>query len=190
MISPQRQRLITVGIVVIAFGALALGVAYQDDDRLDGAQVVGLNDDAASATTVASAANGGSTLAPAEGGDDETVATGEQIIEGFLPRGGEASACSEPVGVDLVNGYGARLTINGREVQPEEMNVNLDADGRITNEITSSRSLGQYTFRPDDECPNGTYLRPLGNVLEVCVYRFDDPSRSCIVTSDYVFDAL
>lgn len=187
MISRQQQRLITIGLVAVAFGALALGVAYQDDDRLGDAQIVGLDDDApladdGTASTLAESAG--------DGGGGSASAPAEDIIEDFLPRGGEASACSEPVGVDLASGYGALLTINGREIAPEEMNVNLDADGEITNVITSSRSLGQFTFQPDDECPNGTYLRPLGNVLEVCVYRFDDPSQRCTITTEYVFDAL
>ena len=42
MISSRRQRLITVGIVVVAFGALALGIAYQEDDRLGDARIVDL----------------------------------------------------------------------------------------------------------------------------------------------------
>lgn len=186
MISSQRQRLITVGIVAVAFGALALGIAYQEDDRLGDARIVGMNEDAPVA------ADTDSTLAPAAGdaGGAAAPAVADDIIEDFLPRGGEASACREPVGVDLAAGYGAKLTINGREVAPEEMNVNLDANGEITNVITSSRSLGQFTFQPDDSCPNGSYLRPLGNVLEVCIYRFDDPSQRCTITTEYVFDAL
>ncbi len=185
MISPQRQRLITFGIVAVAFGALALAVAYQEDDRLGDARTVGLNDDAAVT------AGTDSTLAlPAGAAGGAAPIVADDIIQDFLPRGGEASACSEPVGVDLAPGYGATLTINGREIAPEEMNVNLDANGEITNVITSSRSLGQFTFQPDDNCPTGTFLRPLANVLEVCVYRFDDPSQRCTITTEYVFDAL
>ena len=112
------------------------------------------------------------------------------IIEDLFPRGGEASACREPVGVDLADGYGARLTINGTDIAPEEMNVNLDSSGEITNVMTPTRTLGHFTFKPGDDCPNGRWLRPLNNVLEVCVFRFDDPSAACTVRTEYVFDAL
>ena len=70
------------------------------------------------------------------------------------------------------------------------MNVNLDEDGEITRVITASRSLGHYTFQPTDECPNGTYLRPTGNVLEVCVYRLSDPSQRCTLQTERIFDAI
>ena len=120
--------------------------------------------------------------------NDGVVAGGP--VEGFLPRSGEASACREEVGVDLIPGYGAELTINGTVIAAEDMNVNLDEAGQITNVITASRSLGHYTFQPDDNCPNGALLRPVDNVLEVCVYRLSDPSQRCVRQVERIFDAL
>ncbi len=159
----------------MALGALVLAAIYGEDDSTGSARAAG---GGASATNT--------TLAPAA----DAVPPASQIIEGLLPQGGEASACREPVGVDLAAGYGARLTINGVEIAPEEMNVNLDTDGTITNVMTPTRSLGHFTFQPTDECPNGRWLRPVDNVLDVCVYRFDDPSATCALRTEYRFDAL
>ncbi len=179
-----RQRFGMGAMLLGAVLALTLGAIYQDDDRLDQDNVVGGS--ASAPITTAPAASGG-----AAGGDApaDAVATGGPV-EGFLPRSGEASACREAVGVDLIPGYGATLTINGTEITPEQMNVNLDGDGEITDVITASRSLGHYTFEPDDNCPNGTFLRPVDNVLEVCVFRLSDPTQRCVSQVERVFDAL
>lgn len=179
-----RQRFGMGALLLGAVLALTLGAIYQDDDRLDEDNIVGGS--ASAPITTTPAASGGATGADAA---PDAASTGGPV-EGFLPRSGEASACREEVGVDLIPGYGADLTINGREIAPEEMNVNLDALGQITNEITASRSLGQYTFRPEDNCPNGSLLRPVDNVLEVCVYRLSDPSKRCVRQVERVFDAL
>lgn len=187
MISQRRQRVITGAMVAAAFGALALGVAYQDENRFDEPNIVGLDSDVGQNPSSGDSGTTGTTLA---GGDAADVPTAGGAIEGFLPEGGEASACSEPIGVDLAAGFGARLVINDIEISPEEMNVNLDDSGEITNVITPSRSLGHFTFEPEDNCPNGRFLRPLNNVLEICVFRFDDPSEGCTLETEYVFDAL
>jgi hypothetical protein len=175
MISQRRQRWISVGILAVAVGFLILAAVYDGEDSTGSIRASNLGESATD-TTLAPSVD----AAPATAG----------IIEEFLPRGGEASACSEPVGVDLSAGYGARLTINGIDIAPEQMNVNLDDNGEITNVMTPTRTLGQFTFQPDDNCPNGRWLRPLNNVLEVCVYRFDDPAARCTVRTEYVFDAL
>jgi hypothetical protein len=184
------QRLIMGAMVAVAVLAIVVGALYQEQDRLGGGPVVVGGDASAPVTTSGGSAGAGSPddgQESADGGDGDTSGG---PIEGYLPRSGEASACREEVGVDLIPGYGAELTINGIEIAPEAMNVNLDASGNITNEITASRSLGHYTFRPEDNCPNGTYLRPVGNVLEVCVYRLSDPSRRCVRQEQRTFDAL
>lgn len=162
-------------MVGLAFLAIVIGAVYQDDNRLDEPNIVG----AGTTSTVAGAA------APA---DSAPVATA--IIEGFLPKSGEASACREAVGVDLAPNYGAILTINGVEVAPEEMNVNLTPEGEISGVVTASRSLGQYTFQPDENCPNGRWLRPVDNSLEVCVYLLSDASQRCTLRETRLFDAL
>lgn len=186
MMSQTKQRLVTVAMVTVAFGALALGALYQDDDRLGEPVIVGLDPDVG----VDPGPGGDQTDTTLAGGDAANVAAGGGAIEGLLPEGGEASACREPIGVDLAAGFGARLTINGIEITPEQMNVNLDDNGEISNVITPTRSLGHYTFKADDTCPNGRYLRPLDNQLEICVFRFDDPSQGCTLETEYVFDAL
>ena len=183
MISQTRQRMIMAGMVVAAVALIAVGAVYQDDTATQGPTIVG--GDALSNDDRTGAAQGGGD--PAEPGAPPAVAVGP--IEGFLPRSGEASACRESVGVDLTAGFGASLTINGIDIAPEQMNVNLDDEGNITNVITASRSLGHYTFEPDDNCPNGRFLRPVGNVLEVCIYRLEDTSQACSVRTENIFDA-
>ena len=180
MISQTRQRFAMGGMVMVAILALVLGAVYQDDNKLDEPRVVGAGTTAPPAGVPAPAGGDG------RAGDELAV----DPIEAFLPRSGEASACREEVGVDLAAGFGAILTINGIEIAPEDMNVNLDENGEISDVITASRSLGHYTFKPDDDCPNGSLLRPVGNVLDVCVYRLSDVSRACAVRRTNVFDSL
>jgi len=175
VISQGKQRWISAAILAAAVGFLVLAAVYDGNDSTGSTRAANLG-----------ASSSDTSLAPSA----DAAPASSAIIEGLLPQGGEASACSEPVGVDLSPGYGARLTINGIEIAPEEMNVNLDANGEITNVMTPTRTLGHFTFEPDEDCPNGRRLRPLGNVLEVCVYRFDDPSASCALRTEYVFDAL
>jgi len=189
------------GMVAVALLAIILGVAYQDDNRLDEPRIVG----AGTSTSVSGAPADGGQTADGQTADGQTAdgqtadgqtADGQTAdvivgpIEGFFPKSGEASACSEPVGVDLVPGFGAELTINGLLIAPEDMNVNLTPEGEISTVITASRSLGHYTFRPDDNCPNGSRLRPVGNVLQVCVYRLSDATQTCTQQTEKIFDAL
>lgn len=178
MISQTRQRFAMAGMVAVAFLAIVLAAIYQDDNKLDQPRIVGAD---TSSTVAVGAAPQGSVAASQEG---------PGLIEGFLPKSGEASACRENVGVDLATGFGAKLTINGIEIPPEQMNVNLDGDGEVTDVITASRSLGHYTFKPDDNCPNGTLLRPVDNVLKVCVYRLSDASQACALRTEHIFDSL
>ena len=185
MISQTRQRFAMGAMVIAAILALAVGAVYQDDDRLDEARVVG----AGSSSDSGSSASGAG-AAGADGSETDAAPVADGPVEGFLPRSGEASACREEVGVDLIPGYGAELTINGIVIPPEAMNVNLDETGAITDVITASRSLGHYTFKPDDECPNGTYLRPVDNVLQICVFRLSDVEQRCVRQVERIFDAL
>lgn len=176
MVSSRQQRLVTWGLVVVAFGALLLGIRYQGDRLADDAAPI------IDTPSESGSSSGGTTTSTGP-------APAVNPIEGFLPRSGEGSACREPVGVDLVSGYGATLTINGIAIAPEEMNVNIDADGEITDEITASRSLSQYTYGPEADCPNGRVLRPTDNVMQACVYRVEEGPARCTVT-EYVFDVL
>lgn len=164
------------GMVAVALLAVVLGAVYQNDNRLDEPRIIG----AGTSSTIEGAA-------PVSGG---STAASVGPIEDFLPKSGEASACREPIGVDLAANFGAKLTINGTVIEPEAMNVNLTPEGEISTVVTASRSLGHYTFRPDDNCPNGPLLRPVGNVLEVCVYRLSDASQRCAVQQKNIFDAL
>ncbi len=112
------------------------------------------------------------------------------LIKGFLPQGGTGAACSEDVGVLLAQGYSATLTINGVSLAPEDLNVNLEADGTVSNVITATRSKGQFSFKPGTDCPKGELIRPTNNALTVCVWANSDVSRSCVLTETYRFDAI
>ncbi len=170
VVTVRQQRLVTWGLALVATMALVLAIAFQGDRTIE--------DDEPIVDRPAGA-----------GGDGGATASPRPInpIEGFLPRSGEGSGCQEPVGVDLITGYAATLTINGIRITPEEMNVNLDDDGQISQEITASRSLSQFTFGPEPDCPNGRVLRPTDNVMQACVYRLEDGPESCTV-AEYVFD--
>lgn len=120
---------------------------------------------------------------PAQNGSND------DLIERFLPSGGTASACSEDVGVIVSQGFAAELTINGRTLADNELNVNLDADGAITNEITATRSRGQYSFAPSDDCPDTGLIRATNNLLEVCVFRLGDSNRRCLAMESFTFNA-
>jgi hypothetical protein len=178
--SSLSVRLAVIALSAGALLAIVLAAIYQDDDKLGDQAVV----------------SGGAAIADASGDADapagqvvDEFPTGSPI-EAWLPASGEASACSEAVGVDLIPGYGATLVINGTAIAPEEMNVVLDDDGTVTNQVTASRSLGQYTFEPSDGCPNGRWLRPTDNVLRACVYRLSDTTRRCVIEPQHTFDAL
>ncbi len=171
VVSRRRQRLITLGLVGLAGAALVLGAIYQGERLPDGPTVVG-----------AGTGDGtGPSLSPAESGGVINP------IEGWFPQSGAGAGCREPVGVDLIGGYGATLAINGISIAPEEMNVKLDAEGNPTNEITASRSLGHYTFGPEEDCPNGSVLRARDNLIQACVYRLVEGPEACVV-SEFAFD--
>lgn len=174
VVTQKQQRLVTMGLVGVAGFALVVGALFQGERLPEDPTEININE---------AAVNGG-----VESSETDTP-TAINPIEGFLPQSGEASACREPVGVDLISGYAATLTINGVEIPPEQMNVNLDDSGTISREITASRSLSQYTFGPEENCPNGSILRATNNVMQACVYRLEDGPDSCVV-SEVTFDVL
>jgi hypothetical protein len=178
VISRNRQLVVSLAVVALAGAALGLGIAYQGERLPD--------DDSPAGDAPA----GDTTTALPEGVGGVTSTTGPtDPIEVFLPRSGQASACREPVGVDLLPGYAATLTINGIEIAPEEMNVALDEGGVPTRELTASRSIGRYTYGPEEGCPNGRVLRPTDNVLQACVYRVEEGPDSCVI-AESTFDVL
>ncbi len=131
---------------------------------------------------------------PVDGGgnrDSETLGTEEldiNPVEAFLPATGKGATCTEAVGVDLIAGFSALLTINGVEIAQEDMNgFGLNAQGVRVN--VAGSSLGEFTWGPEEGCPNGQVLRPQNNQLEVCVYRNTDGPDSCR-TIVHTFDAL
>lgn len=137
----------------------------------------------------ASAGNSTASAGDSAGDEAEVEAATSEVIVEFFPIN-EASACSEPVGVQVTPGHGALLTINGQRMAPDQLNVNLDATGNMTDVPTASRTTGHYTYQPEADCPHGSVIRTTQNVLEVCVYRLGDNSQTCIATRQHVFDAV
>lgn len=180
--------------MAVAFVALILGMAYQDDTPIEGTAVVGAERSADQSDGQSDGQADGQGTAPAPTAPGQAVvATGPAVavdpVERFLPLSGQASACREAVGVDLAPGYAATLTINGISINPDEMNVRRDANGNVIEGLTASRSLGQYTFGPEEDCPNGRVLRPTDNLLQACVYRVEEGPASCVI-KEYRFSVL
>ena len=169
-VSRTQQRLIIFLGVSLAFGALVLAAVYGAD------------------TTPSAPVLSGSA---ADGGGERPVDANAPAapldvnpIEGWLPRSGEGSTCSEAVGVDLIPGFEAVLTINGQTLSDDQLNAGQGGS------ITASRSLGQYTYGPEVDCPNGALLRPQNNTVEACVYRLDEGPANCRPYPAFTFDAL
>ena len=182
VVSKRTQRLVTIGLIVAAALILSMDLLIPGDDDSDPSPAIIVGDPGTSA-----ADGGGATGGAATGGGDAPATSSP--IEGFLPRSGEGSACREPVGVDLIPGYAATLTINGIAIAPEQMNVITNAEGEISNEQTASRTLSQFTFGPEENCPNGEIIRATNNQVQVCVYRLEDGPANCSLTS-FSFDVL
>lgn len=186
MVTRTQQRLVTWGVLAFAAFALVMGALYQADTPTPDNDVVkGLAD-----PTATTAAGGGAVGAGGAVGQTTTTAPGTDPVEAFLPGSGEASACREAVGVDLRPGWAATLEINGIPIPNEELNVTTDENGQqVPGDRSASRALGQYTFGPETDCPNGRVLRPTGNVLKACVYRVEEGPASCVI-KESTFDVL
>jgi hypothetical protein len=170
-ISRTTQRIIILVGVFVAFGALVLAATYQADTSPSAPVLSG------------SAADGGG-----ERPDDpnsEGAPLDVNPIQEWLPRSGIGSTCSEAVGVDLIPGFGAVLTINGRTIGEDELNGNTESGS-----VDASRTLGQYVYGPEEDCPNGAILRPQNNIVEACVYRLDEGPANCRTYPPFTFDAL
>ncbi|MDH4364625.1 MAG: hypothetical protein OEY70_11150, partial [Acidimicrobiia bacterium] len=123
-------------------------------------------------------------------GQTATTAPSTNPVEAFLPRSGQASACQEPVGVDLKPGWAATIEINGIPIPDDQLNVTTDENGQqVPGDRSASRALGQYTFGPESDCPNGRVLRPTGNVLKACIFRVEEGPASCVI-KESTFDVL
>lgn len=165
----MRQKLVISSLLVVAFGLLGLGIAYQKEDRLPV-----LPTPVGSETDDANSEGGG---AGAE----------TSPIQETFPRSGIGSTCTEPVGVDLIPGYVARITINGNLIPESEMNGPLFPPAG--SEISAGRSLGQFTYGPEIGCPQGKYLLPQNNRVEICYWRTEDSESNC-TRVQFSFDAL
>ncbi len=164
-VTSRKVQALVAGLAVLAaVGALAIGAAYDSEPET------------ATVVFTGSAVDGGGDRSTSE----DTSPTAASPIEGWFPRSGEGSTCSEPVGVDLATGYGAVLVINGTSVEESLMNPAESA----------GRSLGHYTYGPEPDCPNGSLLRPVDNSIQACVYRLTDGPETCRLTGSFSFDAL
>ncbi len=155
VVSPQRQRLIIVALLGLAFAAIVT------------ASVFSAPTEPAAVVFTGSAADGGGDRTDQDGDATELLVN---PVEGWLPAAGDGTACSERVGVDLIPGYAATLEINGIQIPIEEMNNDAGA------------SLGQYTWGPEEDCPFGSVLRPTDNRVVACIYRHEEGPENCVLT--------
>jgi|GEM_PF-3805969 len=131
-------------------------------------------------------------LAEVDDEDGEVQENPEFIkpITKFFPSGGAGTACTESVGVVVKQGYGAILTINNQKLTDSQLNVNLNDDGTVSNKITATRSSGEYSYKPSEECPKSGLIRPQKNILNVCVYSKSDITKACVYKDSFEFDAI
>ena len=177
----SKQSVPILLLVGVAFGAIVLGAIYQGDRSAGEARVIGETDD----TVAEQPSQGGRVIDPDGAATQSRESEDVDPIEAFLPSSPTGANCREPVGVDLIPGYAATLVINGKRIPPEEMN---GADP-TTGAIPAGRTQGRYTFGPEENCPNGEFLRPRDNTLQACVYKVEEGPESCAV-SQFTFDAL
>lgn len=167
MRKPSGQTLITIGALTLAGCAIVLASIYSGDQS-NGPVI-----------------NSG---AAADGPDTN----GLTPVEGWFPRTGQGGACSEQVGVDLISGFAATLTINGTPIPESEMNTYELAtadDGTRSTVLSADGSLGRFTWGPEPDCPNGSVLRARDNVVVACVYEIGDNPANCLPYR-YGFDVL
>lgn len=147
------------------------------------------------AITLASIYSGGQSSGPivnSGAAADGPVTNGITPVEGWFPRTGQGGACSEPVGVDLIDGYAATLTVNGVPIATDEMNtfeLSQAEDGTRSTVLTAGGSLGRFTWGPEPDCPGGAVLRPQNNEVVACVYEVGDNPANCLPYR-YNFDVL
>jgi len=80
-------------------------------------------------------------LVLADTDDDDVTVTGNAAVDELIPPRNAEVLSQETVGIDLANGYDARLMLNGVEIPP--------------GQIRHQPNLNRFTFRPDQ-----------GNVIE------------------------
>ncbi len=172
-VNGHRRLIINVAVVAVAVGLLVVGA-------LNGADT----DPSVNAAATPGALNAAS--------DGETTdgAVAAAAVEAVLPRSGQGSTCTEAIGVDLIPGYAATLTINGRVIDQSELNIYQDdPDNPDATVLQAGASLNQYTWGPEPGCPNGELIRPKDNTVEACVYKLADGPSNCRVVR-FGFDAL
>ncbi len=157
-----RQQ-ITIGLLVlVAFLCLGVAIAFSGDTSPSTPVFSG------------SAADGGGDRSADP--DAPPVTLDVDPVLGWFPAAGEGSGCSEVVGVRLLPGYTAILTINGTVIPEEETNVYTDFENRV---LSAGGSQGQVTWGPEEGCPFGTILRPTSNQVVACIYRVEDGPTNC-----------
>ncbi len=170
--SRSQRRAINIGFGALALGALVWAAMYSGDTSVD-------------QPANAAAVTGGGELPEST----DSAAAGA-AVESFLPRSGQGSTCTEPIGVDLIPGYGATLRINGRNISDSELNRYVDdPENPGGTALQAGASLNQYTWGPEPGCPNGELIRPKDNLVEACVYRLTDGPSDCRMMT-FRFDAL
>ena len=85
--------------------------------------------------------------------EDQTspIVTGNPAIEALIPPEGSEQLRQTRVGIDLVSGYDAELTINGVFIPIDQINVLRDLENPdLSAEVaaTSSNTLSRFEYQP------------------------------------------
>lgn len=86
--------------------------------------------------------------------DDSPSQASDQIIEAFIPAKDDKTLLQGKVGVDLIAGWDAELTINGTPIPPDQLN-RADGLGQIVFQPGEGKELEQ--LQPGPNCAVVTY---------------------------------
>jgi hypothetical protein len=127
--------------------------------------------------TLALAAFAVAYLSTQEGGDDPIIASGgaADVVETLIPARGEQVPQQQTVGIDLVGGWDASLTVNSVEIPPDELQVTRElslvqftpADGRAVEQFQPGENCVHATIWPLSEGRGGESTRTVGWCFEV-----------------------
>ena len=86
-------------------------------------------------------------------GSEDVRVEGSPIIEALIPKADSEVLRQSAVGIDLISGYEAELTINGIPIPPDQINVLRDEENPRESANSGgsfSSTLNRFLFQPLD----------------------------------------
>lgn len=84
-------------------------------------------------------------------GSKDIRVEGNPIIEALVPEADSEVLRQSTVGIDLISGYEAELTINGIPIPPDQINVLRDVENPLESATTGGSfgsTLNRFVFQP------------------------------------------